>query len=276
VISGFLITYTLSRNYSRDLAGNLRFYRNRFVRIYSLYWPLVIVAFLIVPQAWDKFATSGPVDKTVAVFLIGFDWGMIIAQNPYVVGLSSAWTLAPELFFYLVAPFLMRSRKTGLGALVIFLGVRLGFVAANGTEFQGLWTYMFAPSSYCFFLLGHVVCLSSARWRSLASPVFGVALLLVSFGTMAFAPVGGFDGPRFWASVLCFTLALPGFFRDEEYTVDELSWGFVVHRLSGAWHRYRRRGRNAGRRAAASITVFVHLCTAGSGFDCCRNRALDA
>jgi peptidoglycan/LPS O-acetylase OafA/YrhL len=73
VISGFLITYTLSRNYSRDLAGNLRFYRNRFVRIYSLYWPLVIVAFLIVPQAWDKFATSGPVDKTVAVFLIGFD-----------------------------------------------------------------------------------------------------------------------------------------------------------------------------------------------------------
>jgi peptidoglycan/LPS O-acetylase OafA/YrhL len=137
---------------------------------------------------------------------------MIITQNPYVVGLSSAWTLAPELFFYLVAPFLMRSRKTGLGALVIFLGVRLGFVAANGTEFQGLWTYMFAPSSYCFFLLGHVVCLSSARWRSLASPVFGVALLLVSFGTMAFAPVGGFDGPRFWASVLCFTLALPGFF----------------------------------------------------------------
>jgi peptidoglycan/LPS O-acetylase OafA/YrhL len=150
VISGFLITYTLGRNYSPDVAGNLRFYRNRFVRIYSLYWPLVIVAFLIVPQAWDKFATSGPVDKTVAVFLIGFDWWMIIAQNPYVVGLSSAWTLAPELFFYLVAPFLMRSRKTGLGALVIFLGVRLGFVAANGTEFQGLWTYMFAPSSYCF------------------------------------------------------------------------------------------------------------------------------
>jgi peptidoglycan/LPS O-acetylase OafA/YrhL len=107
----------------------------------------------------------------------------------------------------------MRSWKIGLAALVIFLGVRLGFVAANGTEFQGLWTYMFAPSSYCFFLLGHVVCRASTRWHLLALPAVGVALLVVSFATMAFAPVGGFDGPRFWISVLCFTLALPGFFH---------------------------------------------------------------
>ena len=36
VISGFLITYTLSRNYTHDLPGALSFYRKRFIRIFSL------------------------------------------------------------------------------------------------------------------------------------------------------------------------------------------------------------------------------------------------
>jgi peptidoglycan/LPS O-acetylase OafA/YrhL len=36
VVSGFLITYTLSRNYDRDLHGTFKFYKNRFIRIFSL------------------------------------------------------------------------------------------------------------------------------------------------------------------------------------------------------------------------------------------------
>jgi len=42
IISGFLITYTLTCNYKRDLSGTLKFYRDRFIRIVSLYWPMVI------------------------------------------------------------------------------------------------------------------------------------------------------------------------------------------------------------------------------------------
>src|SRR5713226_8739342 len=43
VISGFLITYTLSRNYEPNLGGTLLFYRNRFIRIFSLYWPTALL-----------------------------------------------------------------------------------------------------------------------------------------------------------------------------------------------------------------------------------------
>ena len=32
VVSGFLITYTLTRNYDRNLAGTLKFYKNRFLQ----------------------------------------------------------------------------------------------------------------------------------------------------------------------------------------------------------------------------------------------------
>ena len=37
MVSGFLITYTLTRNYDRDLHGTFKFYKNRFIRIFSLY-----------------------------------------------------------------------------------------------------------------------------------------------------------------------------------------------------------------------------------------------
>ena len=36
IVSGFLITYTLTRNYDRNLPGACKFYRNPFIRIFSL------------------------------------------------------------------------------------------------------------------------------------------------------------------------------------------------------------------------------------------------
>lgn len=49
VISGFLITYTLSMNYTTDVASTLGFYRKRVIRIFSLYWPLLILSWLLFP-----------------------------------------------------------------------------------------------------------------------------------------------------------------------------------------------------------------------------------
>src|SRR5471032_1318213 len=63
VVSGFLITYTLTRNYDRDLHGTFKFYKNRFVRIFSLYWPLVILTFLVFGWAWDRFLSASLPDK---------------------------------------------------------------------------------------------------------------------------------------------------------------------------------------------------------------------
>ena len=88
MISGFLITYTLTRNYDRSLAGTLKFYRKRFVRIFSLYWPLVLVAFLVVDLAWPGFVGARPLDKAISLFLFGMDW-RIWAANAFAPSDSS-------------------------------------------------------------------------------------------------------------------------------------------------------------------------------------------
>ena len=245
VISGFLITYTLSKNYSRDASGTARFYGNRFIRIFSLYWPLVVVALLVVPGAWAQLAAYGPLKQLAAVFLFGMDWSLAFWGSASVKGLEPAWTLALELFFYLLAPFLMRSWKLAVAALVVCLVVRLGFVVANGPGFQGLWTYVFPPSSYCFFLMGHVVCLAGARYRFLAVPWLGIAALAASLAVMTFGSLRDFDSPRFWGSIVLFTVALPGLFEATKNIgwmnrLGDLSYpAYLVHGIvltaAGAW-----------------------------------------
>src|SRR5215475_9012219 len=75
-VSGFLITYTLSRNYSRDASGIRKFYVNRFMRIFSLYWPLVLVAFLLVDHLFE-LEPAGQIDGSVPP---GMDWRLSFAS----------------------------------------------------------------------------------------------------------------------------------------------------------------------------------------------------
>jgi peptidoglycan/LPS O-acetylase OafA/YrhL len=219
VISGFLITYTLTRNYDRDLPGTLAFYRRRFIRIFSLYWPLVIIALLMVPYAWTWFSSASPLDLWTNVFLIGMDWSIPFASYPAphnaaaVNGLGQAWTLGAELTFYLMAPALMRSWRIGAALLVASLAVRWTFVITLGPGAHTVWTYWFFPSSVCFFMLGHLACLAGFRWPLLLRPALALPAILGSLAIMTFGPYQDFDGPRFWLSLVLFVLGLPGLFE---------------------------------------------------------------
>jgi len=220
VISGFLITYTLNRNYSRDLAGAGRFFINRFIRIFSLYWPLVALSFLVFGGAWESFAAASLPDKATSLFLIGMDWRLAFASYPEqhweaaITVMHQAWTLGAELTFYLLAPLLMRSWKIGAALLVASFGLRAAFVYSSGVDVQEPWTYQFLGTTLGFFMLGHLACLAGMRWRSLAQPAIGLLLLVCSFATMLYAtPWIGFDTTRFWGAVLLFALALPGLFE---------------------------------------------------------------
>jgi peptidoglycan/LPS O-acetylase OafA/YrhL len=217
VISGFLITYTLTRNYRPDAPGIAAFYSNRFIRIFSLYWPLVILAFLLVPHAWELFATAGIADKFTNVFLLGIDWRIAFVDYPAphnlaaVNGLGQAWTLGAELLFYLMAPLLMRSWKIGFGLLCLSLIVRMSLVLSGAAE---LWWYLFFPSTLCFFMFGHLVCLAALKWPVLNKPVLGLSLLAASAWQMTYGgSYAGFDKWRFWSSLLLFVVALPGLFE---------------------------------------------------------------
>ncbi|MBI2740240.1 MAG: acyltransferase [Rhodospirillales bacterium] len=214
VISGFLITYTLSKNYQPGLVGAGGFYRKRFIRIFALYWPLVLVTFLAFPPAWSSFAAAGALQQFSSLFLISMDWQITAGiGNAGIFGLTQAWTLGAELTFYLSAPVLMRSWKIGVGLLLASLAFRLGFVIVHGPGLDPIWTYAFPGSTFCFFMAGHLICLASQRWRVLSSAWLAWPMLAASMAAMLWAGnFADFDGRRFWLSVIFFTLALPGVF----------------------------------------------------------------
>jgi peptidoglycan/LPS O-acetylase OafA/YrhL len=156
VVSGFLITYTLNRNYDRDLHGTFKFYKNRFIRIFSLYWPLVILTLLIFDWAWERFLAASLPDKLTGIFLLGMDWRVAFASYPEthfdaaIGGLHQAWTLGAELTFYLLAPLLMRSWKIGAALLVASFGLRAAFVIAFGNDLHDVGIYLFARRRSAF------------------------------------------------------------------------------------------------------------------------------
>jgi peptidoglycan/LPS O-acetylase OafA/YrhL len=217
VISGFLITYTLTRNYKPNLEGTATFYRNRFIRIYSLYWPMVVLTFLVVSGAWAQFLAVDTWDKLTGIFLVGMDWRLSFASYPHanfaagIRGLEQAWTLGAELVFYLLAPLLMRYWKVAVFLLVASFGARAYFVAAYGTDLQTVWTYHFIGTTFGFFMLGHLICRFG---RLLVEPLMGWALLGCSLAVMAlYSSYASYDTLRFWGSTFFFTLSLPGLFE---------------------------------------------------------------
>lgn len=228
VISGFLITYTLTNNYSDDSGGRLKFYRNRFIRIFSVYWPLA--AFSIYEFVGYNGLVSTPLKNIFTqLFLFGQDWSVAFGRYPDALDFSGslpalyqAWTLGAELGFYLIAPFLMRTWKLGAAVLVISLLVRFSFLAVLG-DVQSFprWTYLFFPSTVCFFMLGHLICLASTRFPillhlnlALLAPTTIVALpatLVIVF----LAKISGFvfDGPALWVPLTIAVATMPALFE---------------------------------------------------------------
>jgi peptidoglycan/LPS O-acetylase OafA/YrhL len=216
VISGFLISYTLSRNYTPDLQGAGRFWCNRAARIFSLYWPLAAFSLAVFPDARPQHWS----DLFTGIFLLGTDWRLAFASYPsdhweaLLHGLHPAWTLGAELTFYLLAPLIIQSWRLATTLFVCSLGVRGYLVWQLGPAMHETWTYYFAPTTFCFFLLGHFGCRLGgvASWSM--RPVFGFSLLAASALIMTFGfNYDDLDSPRLWLSILCFAVAVPAVFE---------------------------------------------------------------
>jgi peptidoglycan/LPS O-acetylase OafA/YrhL len=166
VISGFLITFTLKQNYTAQLGGAVEFYKNRTVRIFSLYWPLVIIVFMFLPGARDSFTSGTILDKFTNILLLGADWNLDFANYPndnwnaVPVGLTPAWTLGAELTFYALAPYLVRHWRVVLALFCTSLLLRGILVYHLGTRIVERWTYYFAPATFLFLWADKVFAFS--------------------------------------------------------------------------------------------------------------------
>lgn len=222
IISGFYMAMILNETY----VGQVKeFYLGRFLRLFPTYW----VICLLVATYWIYRGHSPTrlfnLDLPVSIWLptltanagiFGLDAIVLAVYGPWsninvlrLVG--PAWSLAIELQFYLVAPFIVtRSLRFCVGVLIACLALRFAFL---GWPYDP-WRYFFAPTVWCFFMLGAV-----------AYRLFGSSATSnprVGYACLAAIPFAAFlagahltqdmDRPRMWAFYLIFAGCVPFIF----------------------------------------------------------------
>jgi peptidoglycan/LPS O-acetylase OafA/YrhL len=209
VVSGFLISYALNHKYHNNYYGNLAFYKSRFVRIFSVYWPLFFI-FIYFDFWGGRAVISTSLSLACGSVLIGADW---FVSGDYwgcfPSALTPAWSLGAELAFYAMAPFLLRNFTVAIS--VLLCSVLLRCVALFLVGEVNEWTYYFLPSTICFFLLGHFARLAHDRSKL---PIILSLILLVMSGylSMPSAINTSWQTWHFYLAIICFAVALPGVF----------------------------------------------------------------
>jgi peptidoglycan/LPS O-acetylase OafA/YrhL len=226
VISGFLISYALSRKYVGPGAIG-EFYFSRFLRIFPLYWATIALlvafdAFGARHQLAQQVSGGDTTDLLSGFFLFGADWRVEFTHYPnpdwlaLPSGLAIAWTLSVELTFYAIAPFVLTSLARSVALFTMSCVVRGLLVTRYG--FDPILTYMFIPTTICCFLLGHLARLAYDHYLHLAgfyNLLFGIsALLVLQFATQPL------DDLYFYGFIILFALFIPyGFAKTKDIRI---------------------------------------------------------
>ena len=192
IISGFYMSMVLNEKYIGTNNSYKLFLSNRLLRLYPIYWVVLILTILgglllaakshtmHIEKFEGYFALHGYIPSIVfmvinQVVIFGQDLVYSLGIDPAnghlffttlaehskpplttLLMVPPAWTLGVELTFYLVAPFILRKKPVVIIVLILlsFL-LRVGLYCNYGTQVDD-WMYKFFPTSLFFFLLGYV------------------------------------------------------------------------------------------------------------------------
>lgn len=201
MISGYSIFYVLETKYIKRKDGIKQFIKNRILRIYPLYLLILFGTILFalfetmngysnsVVLLFQQFSSHlGLIFASLVanIFIIGQDFAMFFSYVPELkqffwtnnfIGeafrldrflfVPQAWALALEIYFYCIAPKLIKLSSKwlfGLASLSLILRICLSI---NGFFFDP-WMYRFFPTELFFFLLGAL----AFRYRGQLSLVY--------------------------------------------------------------------------------------------------------
>ena len=182
MFSGFLISYILIENKSYTSIKN--FYVNRILRIYPIYLIILFLTFISYLFSFNFFENEKNDlinffdDNNFKINLILIFSNIFILFQDYLFFFSiennnfyvtknylnseivlskgliipQSWTLSLELFFYLIAPFVLKNIR--LIILIIILSLSLRFFLASKGFSNDPWSYRFFPNEISLFLLG--------------------------------------------------------------------------------------------------------------------------
>ena len=205
MISGFLISFALEKKY--DFKA-FTFYLGRMKRIFPLYLTLAFLTILVTGSNYLKtpFWPFG-------LGLLGGDWLLVFKDYPKEFWahlpplLNPAWSLSVEMCFYLVAPWLLRSKL----CLPIFMASILVRWICLHFDLGTLYYYWFPPSLF-FFLAGHY---AGKFYEKMRIPNYLYLCILTMFFFLTWQGITAkyFDNPIFYSYAFCFFITLPFIFH---------------------------------------------------------------
>jgi peptidoglycan/LPS O-acetylase OafA/YrhL len=222
VISGFLISFVLEDKYQRP-GGTVAFYRARALRIYPLWWCLYLIVPFITGDGLFEFAASRHLyDLVTGFFIFGSDWLLSFKAYPdlYTVpmphGLELGWTLATEMTFYLIAPFVLRSRiwpvLIAAASVLARMWLNIWFPVNSASQLWNNWCYYFFPALVFFFMLGHLTRqvykkMPIPNWAGWLGLGFAALVCLIQDAHY------DYENADFYVAILVFTVSLPAIFE---------------------------------------------------------------
>ena len=171
MISGFYMALVLNQKYQGNLSG---FYRARFLRLYPLYLATLAIFFACQAASWLAGKPMGVFYNPQGVFYQPWEYAWVVISNLAFVGsdlvilhhyaahsdlnglilLPVIWSLAVEMTFYLMAPFVVRRPLKVLAALCLLAGLIRFLIAWQHDFAWTVWNYYFFPSALVFFFSG--------------------------------------------------------------------------------------------------------------------------
>lgn len=262
VISGFYMALVLNEKYGPDTYW--LFISNRLLRLLPAYF-VVLVFSLAAASNWRPILALDPlscgyfiasqlliVGQELYVFLIVNHGTLTFTLHPVGIPkllytfspIPQAWTLALEIYFYLLAPFFIRRGPMVIAALIAAsLALRMGLQGAFGFSGEP-WSFRFFPSEIALFLTGslgyYAYAAADDAQRSRLRMWLSVAAVLV-FVCLA---INRWDGVPRLMSLSLLAAVIVGVPRLFELTkkiawdkyVGELSYPlYICHFLFGWW-----------------------------------------
>lgn len=255
IISGFYMAMILDEKYAGKGSYAL-FLSNRFLRLYPLFWVVLLLTivtsvalyiftdnfFRLSPyiQYFDSMAIETLLYQIIVnIVLLGQDIVMFLGFSKDSGGMyftsdfrtsdpmfykfllvPQAWTLALEVMFYLIAPFVVRKSNIFIVSLIIFSMLTRAYIYFFLGYTNDPWTYRFFPAELALFLFGVISFRLYKTYKIQKTKLLGRNLVFFIYPSLfltiifyQFIPKAGFGHIINWLFYVFCALSLPFIFE---------------------------------------------------------------
>jgi peptidoglycan/LPS O-acetylase OafA/YrhL len=254
IISGFYMSLFLNSSNIKPKA----FYIRRYLRLWPVYF--VVLVFSVICLKLPDTSSLTINEKSFLLFtnIFLFGQGLHFFTERWLgiyYPLYQAWTIGLELFFYLIAPFILRVKnKLSFFSAIFLASFLLRLYLYSTGYFKDPWDYRFFPSELALFMAGALSYLLYVKIKDSDLKILGHVFVILITAMMFIIPllkphVFFHFEINCWLFYVMLTLTIPFVFlvyKDNKFDgwIGELSYPvylvhFFVMREIGHWHIFK-------------------------------------